>query len=136
MPRWGGCDGRCGGETESLYSQRCGDLGEKSLFAPDHDEGVCLGGRHFPEILAKDLANILGILLGVLKEGVEEDVLIEANLFIVQMMIVGIMAFYKTTALLRTKYGILHKKLAAMDQKFPGAGEREIENLVLRALRK
>jgi hypothetical protein len=94
------------------------------------------GGHHFPDILAKDMLNILGILLGVLEEGVEEGVLIEANPFIVQMMIVGIMIFYKTTAPLRRKYGLLHKEISAVDQKHPGAGEQEIENLVLRALSK
>ena len=66
----------------------------------------------------------------------ERGVLIETNPLIAQMMIVGVMAFYKTTEPLRAKYGFLNDKLFGMDKKFSGVADREIERLVLRALKK
>jgi len=94
------------------------------------------GGRNVPEVVALDLARMLDILLKILEHGVEEGVFIDTNPFLPHMMAVGAMAFYKLSDPLRAKYLGLHKDLRDKVNKFPRNASQEIEELILRAVKK
>jgi len=94
------------------------------------------GGRNVPQVVALDLARMLDVLLKILEHGVKEGVFIETNPFIIHMMATGAMAFYKVSEPLRTRYLSLHKDLQAKFNKFPRTAAQEIEELILRAVKK
>lgn len=47
------------------------------------------GARNIPDVVAEDLAGILGMLEGILREGAAQGVFIEANALIIHIMVVG-----------------------------------------------
>ena len=94
------------------------------------------GGKHFPEIVAQDLAQILGILTKILDDGVRSDIFIKTVPFIVHMMIIGAIVFFKMTAPIRAKLAPLVATLDEMDTNVSGQVAAEIEMLILNAVKK
>jgi TetR/AcrR family transcriptional regulator len=97
---------------------------------------LAAGGKNFPENSARDLAQLLEILINILREGVEKQIFIETNPFIVHMMVVGAMAFYRASAPIRERYRMMHQDLSGLDNKFPKDAIQTIEELVLRAVKR
>jgi TetR/AcrR family transcriptional regulator len=94
------------------------------------------GGGNFPEVAALDLARLLGLLKKILKEGVEKEIFLETNPFIPQMMAIGTMAFYRASKPIRTRYQMVDQDLSNMDQAFSKDVAREIEELVIKAVKR
>lgn len=94
------------------------------------------GGKHFPELVAQDLAQIFGILTGILDDGVRSGTFRETVPFIVHMMIIGSIVMFKMTSPIRAKLAPLVATLDNMNANVSGRVAAEIEMLILNAVRK
>ncbi len=97
---------------------------------------LAAGGRNFPETSARDLARLLDILMNILQEGIGEQTFIETSPFIVHMMVVGAMAFYRASEPIRARYRMVHPGLSDLDNQFSKDAIQKIEELVLRAVKR
>ena len=94
------------------------------------------GGKHFPEMVAQDLAQIIGILTEILDAGVRSGTFRETVPFIVHMMIIGAIVLFKMTAPIRAKLAPLVATFEKMSTNVSGQVAAEIEMLILNAVRK
>jgi AcrR family transcriptional regulator len=94
------------------------------------------GGKHFPEMVAQDLARILGILTEILDDGVRAGTFIETVPLIVHMMIIGAIVFFKMSSPIRAKLAPLMATFDKMDTNVSGEVATEIETLILNAVKK
>ena len=94
------------------------------------------GGKHFPEMVAQDLAQILGILTEILDNGVRSGTFRRTIPFIVHMMIIGAIVLFKMTSPIRAKLAPLVATLDEMDTNVSGQVAAEIEMLILNAVKK
>lgn len=94
------------------------------------------GAKHFPEMVAQDLAQIFGLLREILNDGAKGDVFEETVPFIVHMMIVGTIVFFKMTSPIRTKFAPLAATFQNMNTNVSGEVAAEIEKLILNAIKK
>lgn len=104
--------------------------------APVMMREVAAGGKHLPEVVAQDVFRIVSMLSGILKEGVEKGIFIETVPFLIYLMVVGAMATYKTSAPIRARYKWLPASVRRLDDRISGNIAGEIENLILRAVKK
>lgn len=94
------------------------------------------GGGNISERVAEDFAGILSIPANILAEGVKKGVFINTNPVILHMMIVGFMMFFKTTEPVRKRYcTMLPEQVRSLNEKSITDGMKEIERLILRALK-
>ena len=84
----------------------------------------------------QDLARIISILAEILKEGEKNGVFIKTNPFLIHMMIVGTIIFYKMSAPIRTKQTIFPESLRKLDKHVSGDMDKEIEKLLSKVLKK
>ncbi len=94
------------------------------------------GGKHFPEMVAPDLARILGILTEILDDGVRSEVFVETVPLILHMMIMGSVVFFKMTSPIRARFAPLVPPFQKMSRNVSGEVAAEIEKLILNALKK
>ena len=94
------------------------------------------GGKHIPELVVQDLAQIFGILTGILDEGVRSGIFKETVPFILHMMIIGSIVLFKMTSPIRAKLAPLVATLDKMNTNVSGPVAAEIEVLILNAVRK
>jgi len=96
---------------------------------------IAAGGKHFPDVVARDLAVIIGKLMEILSEGEKQKRFIPVNPFSVHLMVIGAFVLHRVSEPVRKKIdgfsdpaGIAR---AALFEDFAG----DIERLVLRALK-
>jgi AcrR family transcriptional regulator len=94
------------------------------------------GGKHFPEMVAQDLAKIIGILTEILDDGVRSGIFRETVPFIVHMMIIGAIVLFKMSSPIRAKLAPLVTSFEKMSTNVSGPVAAEIEMLILNAVRK
>jgi len=94
------------------------------------------GGKHFPEMVAQDLAQILGVLTKILDDGVRSGTFRKTVPFIVHMMIIGAIVLFKMSSPIRAKLAPLVTTLDKMNTNVSGPVAAEIEMRILNAVRK
>jgi hypothetical protein len=94
------------------------------------------GGKHFPEVVAQDLAQVLGILTKILDDGIRSGTFIKTVPFIVHMMIIGAIVLFKMTSPIRAKLAPLVATFDEMNTNVSGRVASEIEMLILNAVKK
>jgi AcrR family transcriptional regulator len=104
--------------------------------APIMMREVASGGGHLPEVVARDIFRIVNILRDILKEGAEKEIFIETIPFLIHIMVVGAIITYKTSAPIRKRYDWLPEAIKNLNDKISGDIAREIEKLILKAVKK
>jgi len=112
------------------------NIDENPQVAPIMMREVASGGRHLPEVVARDMFRIVNMLREILKEGVEKGIFVETIPFLIHIMVIGSMITYKTSAPIRAKYGWIPKAIKSMGDKISGNISGEIERLILKAVKK
>lgn len=92
-------------------------------------------GAHLPRVVVEDIASVLTILLGILDEGRKKGIFVEVVPFLIHMMIMGTILFYKKSAPIKDRQSWLPDKLKARDRKLKGRLGDEVGNLVLKAIK-
>jgi hypothetical protein len=96
---------------------------------------IAAGGRNFPEIVALDLAAIIGKLMEIFSEGEKQGHFIPVNPFSVHLMVIGAFVLYRASAPVREKLAGLVDFPELQNANVAGDFANEIERLVLRAVR-
>jgi len=92
------------------------------------------GAHHLNEVIATDLSRILGVISGILDDGVKKGAFIRTDPLIVHMMVIGVMLLFRVSMPVREIfYTLLHDKGIKKSSFKDMVGE--IEKLVLRALK-
>ncbi len=95
------------------------------------------GGGNISEVVAEDFAGILSVPGKIVSEGINKGIYIKTNPMILHMMIVGFMMFFRTTEPVRKRYSaMLPDTMREIKDKSVSDGMKEIERLVLRAIKK
>ncbi|MHB8136783.1 MAG: TetR/AcrR family transcriptional regulator [Smithellaceae bacterium] len=93
-------------------------------------------GAHLPRVVVEDIASVLTILIGILEEGKKKRIFIETTPFLIHMMIMGTILFYKKGAPIKDKQSWLPAALKSRDKKLVGSLGAEVGRLVLKAIKK
>lgn len=94
------------------------------------------GGKNLPEVVADDIAGIVGIITEILDEGADQGIFINTKPFIVHLMIIGSIVLYKMSAPIRSKYSALSNTSNKNHNHDLKEAAAEVERLVLNAVRK
>lgn len=105
-------------------------------FPPIMMREVASGGQTLPKLVVEDIASVLTVLVGILEEGRKKGVFIETVPFLIHMMIVGTIIFYKNAQPIKEKQVWLPDRIKAYDKKLKASLGEEVASLVLRAIKK
>lgn len=112
------------------------NIDNNSQVAPVMMREVASGGKHLPEVVARDIFRIVNMLREILKEGAEKGIFVETIPFLIHIMVVGAMITYKTSAPIRARYDWLPEAIRNLDDKISDNIVGEIEKLILKAVKK
>jgi len=96
---------------------------------------IASGGATLPRVVMEDIASVLTILAGILDEGRKEKIFIETVPFLIHMMIMGTILFYKKASPIKDKQSWIPAKLKVHDKKLKKSLGEEVANLVLKAIK-
>jgi len=97
---------------------------------------VASGGATMPRVVLEDIASILTILAGVLEEGRKKSIFIETSPFLIHMMVMGTILFYKKGSLIKDKQSWIPEALKVHDKKLKAGLAKEVAMLVLKAIKR
>jgi AcrR family transcriptional regulator len=97
---------------------------------------VASGGATMPRVVLEDIASILTIVAGVLEEGRKKRVFIETVPFLIHMMVMGTILFYKKTLPIKERQSWLPDTIKARNKKLKGSLRDEVAKLVLKAIKR
>ena len=104
--------------------------------APIMMREVASGGKHLPEVVARDVFRIVNMLKDILKEGAAKGLFIETVPFLIHIMVVGTFIMYKTSTPIRLRYAWLPDPIRKLGDKISGNVDEEIVRLILRAVKR
>jgi len=93
------------------------------------------GARNIPDVVAQDLAGILGMLNQALREGVAQGVFIEANPLIIHIMVVGSIISVKNLDSIKAKHPDLPEFFKRMAIDDAGGLAGQVERIILRGVK-
>lgn len=96
---------------------------------------VASGGATLPRLVIEDIASVLAILAGVLEEGKEKGLFMETSPFLIHMMIMGTILFYKKGSSIKDKQSWISETLKVHDKQLNDSLGEEVANLVLKAIK-
>jgi len=94
------------------------------------------GGTNLPRLVVEDFAAVIKILMGIMEEGTKKGIFIKTVPFLLHMMILGSILFYKVSVPIREKQNWIPAEVKAQDEKIKGNIAREVARLILRAIKK
>jgi TetR/AcrR family transcriptional regulator len=93
------------------------------------------GGATLPRVVVEDIASVLTVLIGILDSGKEKGIFTETVPFLIHMMILGTILFYKGSVPIKDRQIWLPAELKARDKKLKGSIGDEVTRLVLKAVK-
>jgi AcrR family transcriptional regulator len=97
---------------------------------------IAADGVHLPRVVIEDIVSVLTILVGILDEGRKEGIFVEVTPFLIHMMIVGTILFYKKSSPIKDRQSWLPAAIKAHDKKLKGSLGEEVATLVLKAIKR
>ncbi len=97
---------------------------------------IASDGAHLPRVVVEDISSVLTILISILDEGRKKGSFTEVVPFLIHMMILGSILFYKGAVPIKDKQMWLPADVRARDKKLKGNLGDEVARLVLRAIKK
>jgi TetR/AcrR family transcriptional regulator len=96
---------------------------------------IAAGGAAMPRVVVEDIASVVTILIGILEQGRKKGIFTQTIPFLIHMMILGTILFYKGTVQIKERQTWLPAELSAQGKKFKGNINDEVTRLVLRAVK-
>jgi AcrR family transcriptional regulator len=96
---------------------------------------VASGGVTMPRVVMEDIASVLTILAGILDEGEKIGLFMETEPFLIHMMIIGTILFYKKASPIKDKQSWIPAALKFHDKKLNRSLAEEVAALVLKAIK-
>ena len=97
---------------------------------------IAADGAHLPRVVIEDIVAVLTILIGILDEGTKKRIFMEVPPFLIHMMIVGTILFYKKAQPIKERQSWLPAGIKALDKKLEGSLGEEVAKLVLKAIKR
>jgi AcrR family transcriptional regulator len=97
---------------------------------------IASGGATMPKLVMEDIASVLTILAGILDEGRKKGIFIETVPFLIHMMVMGTILFYKKASPIKDKQSWIPADLRVHDKKLKSSLGEEVANLVLKAIKR
>ncbi len=122
-------------EKLTAYVANIADAVEKNPeIPPIMMREIASGGMHLPQVVTEDIASILAILIGILEEGKKKGVFSETVPFLIHMMILGTILFYKGAIQVKDRQAWIPADIKIHDQRLKGRLGEEVSKLVLKAI--
>lgn len=96
---------------------------------------VASGGATLPRLVMEDMASIMVVLAGILEDGRKKGIFVETVPFLIHMMIMGTILFYKKGSAIKNKQLWVPEALKALDKKLGADLGQTVATLVLKALK-
>ncbi len=96
---------------------------------------VASGGTHLPRVVIEDMIAVISILFGILDQGKKKGVFSEVAPFLIHMMIMGTVLFYKKGEPIKDKQEWLPAAIKTRDKKLKCSLGEEVGKLVLKAIK-
>ena len=97
---------------------------------------IAADGAHLPSVVVEDIVAVLTILFGILDEGRRKKIFVEVVPFLIHMMIVGTILFYKKALPIKDRQSWLPAAIKARDKRIKGSLGEEVAKLVLKAIKR
>ena len=97
---------------------------------------VAAGGAHLPRVVVEDIASVIIVLAGILEEGRKKGLFVEVSPFLIHMMIVGTILFYKKALPIKDRQSWLPISIKAHDKKLKASLGDEVAKLVQKAIKR
>ena len=97
---------------------------------------IAADGAHLPRVVVEDIVAVLTILFGILDEGRKKRIFVEVVPFLIHMMIVGTILFYKKALPIKDRQSWLPAAIKARDKRIKGSLGEEVAKLVLKAIKR
>jgi AcrR family transcriptional regulator len=97
---------------------------------------IAAGGATLPRVVAEDIASVVTILIGILDKGKKKGIFTETIPFLIHMMILGTILFYKGSVPIKDRQIWLPADLRTHDKKLKGSLGEEVAKLVLKAIKR
>ena len=97
---------------------------------------IAADGAHLPHVVVEDIVAVLTILVGILDEGRKKRIFVEVVPFLIHMMIVGTILFYKKALPIKDRQSWLPAEIKAHDKKLKASLGDEVAKLVLKAIKR
>lgn len=96
---------------------------------------IASDGMHMPRVVVEDIASILTILIGILNDGKKKGVFTETVPFLIHMMILGTILFYKGAIQIKDRQVWIPADIKARYKRLKGGLGEEVSRLVLKAVK-
>ena len=97
---------------------------------------IAADGAHLPRVVIEDIVSVLTILAGILEEGRKKGLFVEVSPFLIHMMIVGTILFYKKALPIKDRQSWLPISIKAHDKKLKASLGDEVAKLVQKAIKR
>jgi AcrR family transcriptional regulator len=97
---------------------------------------IAADGAHLPLVVIEDIVSVLTVLAGILEEGRKKGIFADVGPFIIHMMIVGTILFYKKALPIKDRQSWLPATIKARDKKLKAGLGEEVATLVLKAIKR
>ncbi|HOD97892.1 MAG TPA: TetR/AcrR family transcriptional regulator [Syntrophales bacterium] len=97
---------------------------------------IASGGQNLPDLVIQDFARIIALITAILDEGRERGVFYPVTPFLIHMTVVGSLILYKTSGPIRSRRENIPAAVKALDQQITPRVTVEVENLILRGIKK
>jgi AcrR family transcriptional regulator len=97
---------------------------------------IAADGAHLPLVVIEDIISVMTVLAGILEEGRKKGIFVEVAPFLIHMMIVGTILFYKKTLPIKDRQSWLPTVNKARDKKLKRSLGDEVAKLVLKAVKR
>jgi hypothetical protein len=111
-------------------------LDENPLMPPIMMRELASGGTTLPRSALEGVARVISLIGGILDEGVAKGVFRPINPFLVHMMVAGAFIVYKVAAPVRERAEFIPEEVRRMPRELAGSVLGDVEEMVLRAIRK
>ena len=97
---------------------------------------IASGGQTLPRVVVEDIASVLKVLIGILDQGKKKGIFTDTIPFLIHMMIVGTILFYKKALPIKDRQSWLPAAIKARDKKLKASLGDEVAKLVLKAIKR
>ena len=97
---------------------------------------IASGGQTLPRVVVEDIASVLKVLIGILDQGKKKGIFTDTIPFLIHMMIVGTILFYKKALPIKDRQSWLPAAIKAHDKKLKASLGDEVAKLVLKAIKR
>jgi TetR/AcrR family transcriptional regulator len=97
---------------------------------------IAADGAHLPLVVIEDIISVMTVLAGILEEGRKKGIFVEVAPFLIHMMIVGTILFYKKALPIKDRQSWLPTVIKARDKKLKRSLGDEVAKLVLKAVKR